>query len=168
MLVFPLQIRVPRETDRVKELLSLQKAVQVGIGKCRVATKELRGRSLSVASHHGFENLQPFMDLFELQNKRAFGQAKESVGSLTGSSLGKVVGREAAGAATQQGAFLSEFAERRRQFDTGQFLRLLQTALNSPAGGIQNVYQPGLLDSLSEGTASLAQGGAFNALLGAA
>jgi len=113
------------------------------------------------------KDLQPFLDLFSQQNERNLAQAKESVGTLTGSSLGNILGRESANAATSQGAFLTNFAEQRRNADTAKFLQALQLALTGPAAGVQNVFRPGLLDSLSQGAIGLAQGGAFNGLLGA-
>lgn len=115
----------------------------------------------------GTEGLEPFMKLFEQQNTRNLAQAKESVGTLTGSSLGNILGRESADAATAQGAFLTEFAERRRVSDSDRFLQALGLATGGPAAGVQNFFRPGLLDSLSQGAIGLAQGGAFNPLFGA-
>jgi hypothetical protein len=101
---------------------------------------------------------------FDLANEQAFAQAKESVGTLTGSSLGGVLGREAGNAATQQGIFKTQFAEQRRAGDQNRFLQSLQLALGGPAAGVSNFYRPGFLDSLSQGAIGLAQGGAFNPL----
>lgn len=110
--------------------------------------------------------MQPYKDMFTMQNDRNFAQAKESAGNLTGSSLGHILGQEMGRASTEQGAFLANQAEGMRQNDTNRFVNLLLGALGSPAAGVQQMHTPGLLDYASQGAVGLASGGAFNGLFG--
>jgi hypothetical protein len=112
-------------------------------------------------------SIQPYLDLFTQQNTRNLAQAKESAGNLTGSGLGNIIGAEAGRASTEQGAFLANLFENRRQADAQRSLQALLGVLGSPAGQVQNVYQPGFLDYAAQGAGALAAGGAFNSLLGA-
>lgn len=108
------------------------------------------------------KSIQPYLDLFSQQNSRNFAQAKESAGNLTGSGLGNIIGSEAARANADQGAFLANLFEARRQNDASRFAQLLLGALGSPAGGVTTTYTPGLLDYAAQGASALASGGAFN------
>ena len=111
-------------------------------------------------------SIQPYLDLFTQQNTRNLAQAKESAGNLTGSGLGNIIGAEAGRASTEQGAFLANLFEQRRQADSQRALQALLGTLGSPAGQVQNVYQPGFLDYAAQGVSGLASGGAFNNLFG--
>lgn len=109
-------------------------------------------------------SMQPYLDLFTQQNARNFAQAKESTGNLTGSGLGNVIGAEAGRANTEQGAFLANLFEQRRQQDANRFVQTLLGTMGSPAGQVQTYYQPGFLDYAIQGATGLASGGAFNSL----
>lgn len=109
-------------------------------------------------------SLAPFLQLFSQQNARNLAQAKESAGNLTGSGLGNIIGAEAGRADSEQGAFLANLFEQRRQADANRFAQVLLGSLNSNAGGVTNIQQPGLLDYASQGAMALAGGGAFNGL----
>lgn len=109
-------------------------------------------------------SMQPYLDLFSQQNARNFAQAKESAGNLTGSGLSSLIGQEAGRANTQQGAFLANLFENRRQQDADRFAQTLLGSLGSPAGGVSQYYQPGFLDYAAQGVSGLAGGGAFNSL----
>jgi hypothetical protein len=109
---------------------------------------------------------EPYQQLFRKQNAQNLGQAKESLGNLTGSGVGTILGREAGSAATEQGAFLANLFENRRQQDANRFMQLVLGSLGSPAGQVQNVYRPGFLDYAGQGATALAGGGAFNGLFG--
>ncbi len=108
------------------------------------------GTSVDAAS------IAPYQKMFADQNAQNFGQAKESAGNLTGSGLGNSLGRAAGVASNQQGAFLANLFEQRRQQDAARFLQLVLGTLGSPAGGVTNVHQPGLLDYASQGAAAAA------------
>src|SRR5689334_2467157 len=88
---------------------------------------------------------QPYQQLFQQQNAQNFAQAKESAGNLTGSGLGNYIGNAAARANAEQGAFLANLFEQRRQQDANRFLSLIMGTLGSPAGQVQHVQQKGLL-----------------------
>lgn len=109
-------------------------------------------------------SIQPYLDLFTQQNARNFSQAKESAGSLTGSGLATGIGQEAGRANVEQGAFLANLFEQRRQQDANRFASTLMGNLNSNAAGVQQYYQPGFLDYAVQGATGLASGGAFNSL----
>ncbi len=98
------------------------------------------GTSVDAAS------IRPYQDLFSQQNARNFAQAKESAGNLSGSGLGNTIGNAAAAANSQQGAFLANLFEQRRQQDANRYLQLIMGSLSSPAGQVQRVHQPGFLD----------------------
>lgn len=101
-------------------------------------------------------SIQPYLDLFTQQNSRNFAQAKESAGNLTGSSLGSIIGAEAGRADVEQGAFLANLFEQRRQQDANRYMQTLLGGMGSPAGQVQNVYQPGFLDYLFQGAGAAA------------
>lgn len=107
-------------------------------------------------------SIQPYLDMFTQQNSRNLAQAKESAGNLTGSGLGSIIGQEAGRANTEQGAFLANLFEQRRQQDANRFLNLVLGSLGSPSAQVQNTYQPGLLDYGGQAFTALASGGAFN------
>jgi hypothetical protein len=109
-------------------------------------------------------SMQPYLDMFTQQNSRNFAQAKEGAGTLTGSGLGNIIGAEAGRANTEQGAFLANLFEQRRQNDANRFANVLTGNLNSNAAGVQQYYQPGFLDYAVQGATGLAGGGAFNSL----
>lgn len=111
-------------------------------------------------------SIQPYLDLFSMQNSRNFAQAKESSGNLTGSGLENNLGNATAKADTEQSAFLASLFERRRQDDANRFMQLIMSTLGSQAGSRTNVYRPGLLDYAGQGATALASGGAFNGLFG--
>jgi len=108
------------------------------------------GTSVDAAS------IAPYQKMFADQNAQTFGQAKESAGNLTGSGLGDSLGRAAGVASNAQGGFLANLFEQRRQQDASRFLQLILGTLGSPAGGVTNVHQPGLLDYASQGAAAAA------------
>lgn len=116
------------------------------------------------ASKVSSEDMLPYLAMFQQQNARNFGQAKESAGNLTGSGLSSLIGQEAGRANVEQGAFLANLFENRRRSDADRFAQILLGSLGSPAGGINTYYQPGFLDYATQGLGGLAQGGAFNFL----
>jgi hypothetical protein len=101
-------------------------------------------------------DLQPYRDLFTLQNTRNLAQAKEQSGNLTGSGFANVLGRTAGEAATAQGAFLADLLERRRTTDQGTFLSAILGAMGSPAAQVQYTHTPGLLDYGAQGFSAAA------------
>lgn len=101
-------------------------------------------------------SLEPYQRLFRQQNAQNFAQAKESAGNLTGSGFANYLGNAAATADAQQGAFLANLFEQRRQQDADRFLRLVLGSLGSPAGGVTQMYQPGFLDYAFQGIQSAA------------
>lgn len=100
--------------------------------------------------------MAPYRDLFAQQNALNFAQAKESAGNLTGSGFGSYLGNAMQRANVEQGGFLANLAEQRRQNDRAAWMNLL--GLGFQSGGVQNVYQPGLFDYLAQGASSLASG----------
>jgi len=104
----------------------------------------------------GNVDIQPYLDLFTMQNARNLAQAKESAGNLTGSGLATSIGQEAGRASTEQGAFLANLFEARRMGDANRRAQLLLGALGSPAGSVTNAYQPGALDYLFQGASAAA------------
>lgn len=106
----------------------------------------------------------PYLKMFADRNAQVFGQAKESAGNLTGSGLGNSLGTAAQRASTEQGSFLANLFENRRQQDAARFLQLVLGTMGSPAAGVTHSYQPGFLDYIAQGGSALAQGGAFNSL----
>jgi len=112
-------------------------------------------------------SLEPFLQLFTQQNARNFAQVKESAGNLTGSGFANQLGAEAGRASTEQGAFLANLMEQRRQKDQATFMQTLLGIGTSGVGPDQFAYKPGLLDYASQGVLGLAGGGAFNKILGA-
>lgn len=111
-------------------------------------------------------SLEPFMQLFTQRNQANFAQAKESAGNLSGSGYGNILGTAMERSNVEQGAFLADLMERRRQQDQQTFLQALLGLSTSGVGPDTQVYKPGLLDSLSGGLLGLAGGGAFNSLFG--
>jgi hypothetical protein len=109
-------------------------------------------------------SIAPYRKMFEQNNALNFAQAKESVGNLTGSGLGNTIGTAAARGNAEQGSFLANLFENRRQQDANRFLSLIMGTLGSPAGGVATSYQPGFLDYAGQGATALAGGGAFNGL----
>lgn len=101
-------------------------------------------------------DLQPYRDLFTLQNTRNFAQAKESAGSLTGSGFAEILGRQAGDAATAQGAQMANMIEARRTNDQNVFLQSLLGAMGSPAAGVTYTHSPGLFDYAAQGFSAAA------------
>jgi len=101
-------------------------------------------------------SIAPYQKLFADQNAQTFGQAKESAGNLTGSGLAAGLGTAAQRASTEQGSFLANLFENRRQQDAARFLQLVLGTLGSPAGGVTNVHQPGLLEYAAQGASAAA------------
>lgn len=104
------------------------------------------------------EMLAPYLALFEMQNKRTFGQAKESAGNLTGSGTANLIGRSAEDATVRQSAMLADLQNQQRDY----LAQLILGAMGSPAAGQTRTYTPGLLDYATQGTSALASGGFFN------
>lgn len=100
--------------------------------------------------------LKPYMDLFATQNARTLAQAKESAGNLTGSGLGNTIGARAGEAAAGENAFLSNLLEQHNQTSASRYASLILGALGSPAGQVQNYYQPGIMDYLLQGAGNVA------------
>ncbi len=100
--------------------------------------------------------IEPFQKLFQQQNAQNFAQVKESAGTLTGSGLGNNLGIAAQRAGTEQGAFLADFIERKRQADANRYMQLVLGTLGSPAGGVTRTYQPGFLDYAIQGASAAA------------
>lgn len=101
-------------------------------------------------------SIEPYQKMFRDQNAMVFGQAKESAGGLTGSGLGNTLGIAGQRASTEQGGFLAQLFEQRRQQDANRQLQLILGTLGSPAGGVTQSYQPGFLDYLMEGAQTAA------------
>lgn len=99
---------------------------------------------------------EPYQKLFRDQNAQTFGQAKESAGNLTGSGLETGLGQAAQRASTEQGSFLANLFENRRQQDAGRFLQLVLGSMSSPAAGVQYTHKPGLLDYASQAAVAAA------------
>jgi hypothetical protein len=95
--------------------------------------------------------IEPYQKLFRDQNAQNFGQVKESAGTLTGSGLGNQLGIAGQRASTEQGAFLADMIERRRQADANRWMQVVLGTLGSPAGGVHETYTPGFLDYAMEG-----------------
>lgn len=93
---------------------------------------------------------EPYKKQFADQNAEVFGQAKESAGNLTGSGLGNTLGKSAQRASTEQGSFLANLFENRRQNDAARMLQLVLGTMNSQAAGVQYTHKPGLLDYASQ------------------
>jgi hypothetical protein len=100
--------------------------------------------------------IEPYQKLFRDQNAQNFGQVKESAGTLTGSGLGNNLGIAAQRASTEQGAFLADMIERKRQADANRWSQLILGTLGSPAGGVTRTYQPGFLDYAIQGASAAA------------
>lgn len=100
--------------------------------------------------------VQAFQKLFRDQNAMAFGQAKESAGSLTGSGFGNYLGQAAGQAANSQGAYLANFLEQRRQNDANRFLQTILGLFGSPAAQIERTRTPGLLETVASGVGQAA------------
>lgn len=116
-------------------------------------------------------DLQPYRDLFTLQNAHNFAQAKESAGNLTGSGFANVLGSRAGEAATAQGAAMADLLERRRSNDQSIFLQSLLGNMNSQAAGVNYTHSPGLLDYAAQGFSAAAPyliGGPAGAAMGMA
>lgn len=105
--------------------------------------------------------LKPYTDLFATQNAKTAAQAKESAGNLTGSGLGNTIGTSLGQAEQGQNAFLANLLEQHNQAKANRFAQLFLGTLGSPAGGVTNYYQPGVLDYLMQGAATAANAGAF-------
>lgn len=97
-----------------------------------------------------------FQKMFRDQNAMAFGQAKESAGSLTGSGLGNSLGFAAGQAANAQGSFLANLLEQKRQNDANRFLQTILGAFGSPAAQIERTRTPGLLETAAQGLGAAA------------
>lgn len=108
--------------------------------------------------------LGPIKKMYADQLKTGFAGAKESAGNLTGSGLSSYLGRFAQSAAVQQGGDLARVALTQRNAQQSLAAQLLTGVMGSPAGGVTNVYRPGLLDYAAQGASGLASGGAFNGL----
>lgn len=111
-------------------------------------------------------SLEPFMQLFTQRNAANYAQAKESAGNLSGSGYGNILGTAMERSNVEQGAFLAELLERRRQQDQQTFLQALLGLSTSGVGPDTTVYKPGLLDSVAGAALGLAGGGVFNSLFG--
>lgn len=98
----------------------------------------------------------PYKKQFADQNADVFGQVKESAGNLTGSGLSNTLGKAAQRATTEQGSFLANLFENRRQNDAARMLQLVLGTINSPAGGVQYTHKPGLLDYASQAATAAA------------
>jgi hypothetical protein len=138
-------------------------------------TSDLFNQLLQYVQGQGFAGLNPatsidsasaapYQALFKQQNAQNLAQAKETAGNLTGSGFGQILGQAAGKASTEQGAFLANLFEQRRQQDAARFQQLLLGAFGSPAAGVTNAYKPGFLDYAAQGASALAGGGAFNSL----
>jgi hypothetical protein len=112
----------------------------------------------------GAPDLQPYRDLFTQQNALNLAQAKEASGNLTGSGYANQLGKTAARANVEQGAFLANLLEQSKQANANRFAQLLSGFVNSGVGPDQQVYKPGFLDYAAGGATALAGGGAFNKL----
>lgn len=112
------------------------------------------------------EDMAPYLQLFTQQNARNFAQAKESAGNLTGSGFANTLGARAGEANAEQGAWLANLFEQRRMADANRAAGLMLGALNSNAGGVTTMYQPGFLDYALQGAGALAGAGAFNGMFG--
>lgn len=99
---------------------------------------------------------EPYQKLFRDQNAQTFGQAKESAGNLTGSGLEKGLGNAAQKASTEQGSFLANLFENRRQSDAARMLQLVLGTMNSQAAGVSYTHKPGLLDYASQAATAAA------------
>lgn len=100
--------------------------------------------------------IEPYQRLFRDTNAQNFAQVKESAGNLTGSGLGNNLGIAAQRASTEQGAFLADLIERRRQADANRWAQVVLGTLGSPAGGVSQTYQPGFLDYAIQGATAAA------------
>ena len=100
--------------------------------------------------------VEPYRKLFADQNAQNFGQVKESAGNLTGSGLCQNLGLAAQRATTEQGAFLTNFLEQKRQADANRWMQIVFNALNSQAAGVTYTHQPGLLDYAVQGASAAA------------
>lgn len=100
--------------------------------------------------------VEPYQKLFRDQNAQNFAQVKESAGNLTGSGLSQNLGLAAQRATTDQGAFLSNLIEQKRQNDANRWAQVILGTLNSQAAGVQYTHQPGFLDYAFQGAAAAA------------
>jgi len=87
--------------------------------------------------------------LFTLQNQRAFGQAKESAGNLTGSGLGNILGRSAQEQSTLQNQLIAGIMEGRLANNQQMWSTLAQ--LLTPGAQGQLTHTPGVLDYMMQG-----------------
>lgn len=101
-------------------------------------------------------SLDPYRALFAQQNALNFAQAKESAGNLTGSGFANTLGSAVARSNVEQGSFLANLLEQRRQADAQRYMSLVLGTLGSPAGGRTLAYQPGFLDYASQGLGAAA------------
>lgn len=127
-----------------------------------------RRNLLGFAQKQGFETaltgvgdmsgLAPYEKMFADKRELALAQAKESVGNLTGSGLGNVIGAAAGRSVSEENAFLASLLENRRNASAQRYLQLIGAGAgyNSQMG-----YQPGFLDYLFKGA------GAAGDLIGA-
>lgn len=104
----------------------------------------------------GAPDLAPFQQLFRDQNAQTFGQAKESIGNLTGSSYGNQMGRAAQRATVEQSAFLADMMNRNREANAQRLQNYFIPMLTSGVGPPQTSYQPGFMDYLMGGAAAAA------------
>lgn len=133
--------------------------------------KKLRESMASFLQNKGYEGLfstgsdeellKPYRDLFKQQNETGLAQQKESAGNLTGSSFALGQSNYLSKATTQQGAFMSDLLERRKQADQARFAQLLLGLGTAGVGPPTTAYQPGFLDYLMQAgqTVATAYGG---------
>lgn len=104
----------------------------------------------------GTPDLQPYKDLFTQQNATNFAQAKEASGNLTGTGYANNLGKAAARADVEQGAFLANLLEQSKQQNSQRLASVLLPFITAGVGAPQQVHQPGFLDYLTSAGAQVA------------
>lgn len=112
------------------------------------------------------EDYTQLIDYFKQLNMRNLAMAKESAGNLTGSGFANTLGARAAEADAQQAAMLSQLDMEKKNADANRMATVLLGLLNSNAGGVTTMYQPGFLDYALQGAGAVAGAGGFNGLFG--
>lgn len=135
--------RTPSDITDLRSLLASQLGER-GIG------------GLSIQDLLGDENfmeqvINPLRESFGATRNRSLAQASESVGNLTGSSLGNTIGRAAGESSLQENALLGQLLLGAAEGEANRFTNFLGLFSTAGVGPPENVTQPGLINELIAG-----------------